>query len=144
MKIGVVGSGTMGNGIAHSFAMNNFKVALYDINEEMLNNGLLTISNNLDRQISKGVILNEEKLSILGNISTSMSIESLHDSSIIIEAATENFKIKTSIFNQLDTIANKDCILASNTSSISILKIANNTGVVKNWVLKYAISGEFS
>ena len=114
MKIGVVGSGTMGNGIAHSFAINNYKVILYDIKEEMLNNGLLTIQNNLKRQINKGNISNRQMLTTLDNISSSTSIESLNDSDLIIEAATEDPEIKLSIFNNLDKIVKKEIIYNDN------------------------------
>ena len=127
MKIGIIGSGTMGNGIAHSFAFNNYKVILCDISKKILDIGISTINNNLNRQHNKGNITKTQILNTLNNISTSISIEKMHDSDIIIEAATEDFDIKSSIFNQLDQIVQKKCILASNTSSISISRIAKST-----------------
>lgn len=126
--ISVIGSGTMGNGIAHTFAISGFRVNLIDISENSLNKGMDAIHKNLDRQISKGLISEEIKLSALKNIQTFTDTETgVGDSDLIIEAATENLEIKLEIFKKLDGFCKKDAILASNTSSISIGKIASVT-----------------
>ena len=127
MNIGVVGSGTMGNGIAHSFAFSGYNVLLHDINDEMLANGLSIIKKNLNRMLKKDKINNEQLSLTLNNISTTTSLDSLNDRDLIIEAATESLDIKISIFSKLDSIAKEGCILASNTSSISINTLADNT-----------------
>ena len=127
MRIGVIGSGTMGNGIAHTFALNGYQVLLHDIKEEFLERGLSTIKKNLNRFLDKGKITKEDISLTLNNISTTISLEEMKNRDLIIEAATENLDIKSSIFNQLDQIALDECILASNTSSISISKIADAT-----------------
>jgi len=127
-NIAVVGAGTMGNGIAHVFAQNNFKVLLIDISQEAINNGLALISKNLDRLILKEKITPEVKLLTLENIMTFTSIsEGVKNVDLVIEAATENEELKLKIFKQLDEEAPKKAILASNTSSISITKIAAAT-----------------
>jgi 3-hydroxybutyryl-CoA dehydrogenase len=127
-KIAVVGAGTMGNGIAHLFAQNGFQVSLIDVSQEQLNKAIETITKNLDRQLAKNSISSEVKEIALKNISTHTSIGAgAHDASLIIEAATENVELKLNIFRQLDEVAPKDCILATNTSSISITKIASAT-----------------
>ena len=127
-KIAVVGSGTMGNGIAHLFAQHNYQVNLIDISKEALEKGLTTISKNLDRQVTKGVLTNEEKNSTLSRIQTFTSIESgVQEVGLVIEAATENSDLKLSIFKELDRFASPSTLLASNTSSISITKIAAAT-----------------
>ncbi|MEQ9427027.1 MAG: 3-hydroxybutyryl-CoA dehydrogenase [Cyclobacteriaceae bacterium] len=123
-KIAVIGSGTMGNGIAHVFAQNGFKVSLNDIDEKALEKALATIGKNLDRQIKKELISTEDKQKTLGNVITSTSIETgVSDADLIVEAATENEKIKYEIFRQIDQSSKPEAILASNTSSISITKI---------------------
>ncbi len=127
MKIGVIGSGTMGNGISHSFAMHDFSVIMYDINAKMLNKGISTIKNNLDRQLTKNKITKEISESTIGNIITTTEIENLSDRDLVIEAATENIDIKLSIFRELDSLLSPHSILASNTSSISINKLADVT-----------------
>ena len=127
MRIGVIGSGTMGNGIAHTFASNGYQVLLHDIKQEFLEKGVSTIQKNLNRFLDKGKITKEDINLTLDNISTTTSLENMKDRELIIEAATENFNIKASIFNQLDQITLDGCILASNTSSISINKIADAT-----------------
>ncbi len=124
-NIAVIGAGTMGNGIAHTFAQSGFKVQLIDLSETALNNGITTISKNLDRMVAKEKISEAEKKSTLNNISTSTSIEiGVKDAHLVVEAATENVNLKLKIFKQLDEACDPDTILASNTSSISITQIA--------------------
>lgn len=123
--ISVIGAGTMGNGIAHVFAQNGFKVDLIDVSQPQLDKALATISKNLDRQIAKGTITEEEKLSCLQNISTNTSLTAgVKNAQLVIEAATENEILKLNIFKEIDEVAPAECILATNTSSISITKIA--------------------
>lgn len=127
-NIAVIGAGTMGNGIAHTFAQSGFKVQLTDTNTKALDNALKTISNNLERMISKGVISEKEKISTLENISTFTNLkEGVEYASLVIEAATENEQIKSQIFKELDLYCPEDTILATNTSSISITQIASFT-----------------
>jgi 3-hydroxybutyryl-CoA dehydrogenase len=123
--IAVIGAGTMGNGIAHVFAQHGFTVALIDVSVPQLDNALATITRNLDRQVSKGVITAEQKDKALKNISTHSSLQAgVKDADLVIEAATENIEIKLKIFKDIDEYAAKDAILATNTSSISITRIA--------------------
>lgn len=127
-KIAVIGSGTMGNGIAHVFAQNDFQVSLVDISEEALEKALYTIEKNLNRQLSKGKIDERVKVQTLENISTFTQMnDGLVDADLVIEAATENESIKLEIFRQMDEICDETTILATNTSSISITKIAAAT-----------------
>ncbi len=127
-KVSVIGAGTMGNGIAHVFAQKNFQVNLVDINALQLEKALQSISKNLDRQINKNIISAEQKKEALAKISTFNDIaQGVQDADIIIEAATENEELKLSIFNQLDKAAPASSILATNTSSISVTKIASVT-----------------
>ncbi len=127
-NISVIGAGTMGNGIAHVFAQHGFKVNLIDISQEQLAKAVSTISKNLDRQIAKGVLAEDVKQLTLQNLTTSASIaEGVNDAELIIEAAAENIDVKLTIFRQLDEFAPANCILATNTSSISITKIAAAT-----------------
>ena len=124
----VIGAGTMGNGIAHTFAQNDFNVTLIDISKKSLDKAILTIGNNLDRMVKKEIISNEKKLHTLSNIKTFDKIDkSIQDADLVVEAATENKDLKLEIFSQLDSICNNNTILASNTSSISITEIANVT-----------------
>ncbi|MFA7615830.1 MAG: 3-hydroxybutyryl-CoA dehydrogenase [Moheibacter sp.] len=124
----VIGAGTMGNGIAHTFAQTGFNVHLIDISEQALQKGISTIATNLDRMISKGSITEENKNSTLSRIKTFTKIEDgVKDAELVIEAATENMDLKLKIFNQLDEVTKPEVILASNTSSISITKIASAT-----------------
>jgi len=124
-SISVIGSGTMGNGIAHVFAQHGFDVSLIDIKAEFLEKALATISKNMDRQVSKGAISQEEKEASLGRISTFTDLqEGVKSADLVVEAATENMTLKLDIFRQLDQFAPAEAILASNTSSISITKIA--------------------
>lgn len=123
-NISVIGSGTMGNGIAHVFAQNDYQVNLIDISNEALEKALSTISKNLDRQIKKELINEEKKQSTLGNITTHTAIkDGVKSADLVVEAATENEKIKYEIFREIDKESPKSAILASNTSSISITKI---------------------
>ena len=124
-NVAVIGAGTMGNGIAHTFAQNGFKVQLIDISDAALKRGLDTISKNLDRMVSKEAITEAQKEETLGNISTYTSIaEGVEYASLVVEAATENVDLKLKIFKQLDEACPEDTILATNTSSISITQIA--------------------
>ena len=124
-NIAVIGAGTMGNGIAHTFAQFGFKVNLIDISEESLEKGMKTISGNLDRMLSKEKISEADKENTLNNISTFTQLEEgVKNIDVVIEAATENEDLKLKIFKQLDQNCDKNTILATNTSSISITKIA--------------------
>jgi 3-hydroxybutyryl-CoA dehydrogenase len=127
-QISVIGAGTMGNGIAHVFAQQGFKVSLVDVNKVQLEKALQTISKNLDRQIAKAAITEADKAATLANLTIHETIETgVANAQLVVEAATENEALKLKIFQQLDAHAPKDCILASNTSSISITKIAAAT-----------------
>ena len=127
-KICVIGSGTMGNGIAHTFAQNGFQVALIDVSADALKKAVATIEKNLDRQVAKDVITESVKKSALANISTYTTLaEGVQKSELVIEAATENTEIKLKIFKELDELCQADTLLASNTSSISITRIAAAT-----------------
>ncbi len=127
-NITVVGAGTMGNGIAHVFAMNQYSVTLCDISEEALQKGMTTISGNLDRMVKKGTLSEAEKEATIQKLNTKTNLESAcSDADLIVEAATENIDLKLQIFANLDTFAKPSCILATNTSSISITRIAANT-----------------
>jgi len=126
--IAVIGAGTMGNGIAHVFAQAGFKVHLVDVSSAQLQKALATIDKNLDRQIAKGTLTAEQKKSTLENITTFTQVPvGVKEAKLVVEAATENIDLKLSIFEQIDDAAPEDCILASNTSSISITKIASVT-----------------
>jgi len=126
--VSVIGAGTMGNGITHVFAQNGFKVNLVDISQPQLNKALDQIEKNLTRQIDKGLLSEEIKKQTLKNITTYTSIaDGINKSDLIVEAATENVDLKLKIFKQLDEAAPSKCILATNTSSISITKIASVT-----------------
>ncbi|WP_285268987.1 3-hydroxybutyryl-CoA dehydrogenase [Kaistella rhinocerotis] len=127
-NIVVIGAGTMGNGIAHTFAQTGFKVNLVDVSNEALEKGLKTITANLDRIVAKGKLTEEQKSSTLANISTFTKLEdAAPNANLIVEAATENLDLKLKIFRQMDELAPENCILATNTSSISITKIASVT-----------------
>jgi len=127
-KIAVIGAGTMGNGIAHVFALKNYEVSLIDLSENALQKAIQTISGNLDRQVKKGIISEEQKNRSLANIHTHRTLaEGAVHADLVIEVATENLAVKKSIFEQLDKICPPTCILASNTSSISITNIASAT-----------------
>ena len=124
-NIAVIGAGTMGNGIAHTFAQSGFKVQLIDISENSLAKAIITITKNLDRMVVKERISEEDKKNTLTNISTYTSVkEGVKSASLVIEAATENVDLKLSIFKELDAVCPDETILATNTSSISITQIA--------------------
>ncbi len=123
--VSVIGAGTMGNGIAHVFAQAGFKVTIVDISLAQLDKAVANITKNLDRQIAKGTATEEQKKTTLANISVESDLlDGVKDAALIVEAATENVELKLKIFEQLDNYAPKDAILATNTSSISITKIA--------------------
>lgn len=127
-NVAVIGAGTMGNGIAHLFAQYGFSVKLADVSDEQLDKAIATIGKNLERQIAKGSLQPEAKQQILNRLTTSGSLShAAKDVDLIIEAATENIDLKLHIFKQLDQLAPSHCILASNTSSISITSIAAAT-----------------
>ena len=127
-NITIIGSGTMGNGIAHVFAQHGFNVSLVDIKQNALDLGIETIAKNFDRQINKGILTHVEKQEALNRIDTFINInEGVMNADLVIEAATENLKTKLSIFKELDRFCLPHAILASNTSSISITKIASAT-----------------
>lgn len=124
-NIAVIGAGTMGNGIAHTFAQFNYNVQLIDISQASLDKGIATISKNLDRMVAKEKITEADKAKTLSNITTYTSIkEGTQYASLVIEAATENLGLKLKIFEELDAVCPDDTILATNTSSISITQIA--------------------
>lgn len=128
-KIAVIGAGTMGNGIAHVFAQSGFEVSLIDISQASLDKAVATVTKNLDRLLAKERITEEVKKSTLGNISTFTDMaEGVKGIDLVVEAATENVDLKLKIFKQLDELTSDNVILASNTSSISITKIAAVTG----------------
>ena len=127
-NITVIGAGTMGNGIAHVFAQNGFKVSLVDISQEVLDKAITTISTNLERMVKKEKINESDRKATLNNLSTFTTIpEGVKSADLVVEAATENIKLKLSIFREVDKHSPKDCILSTNTSSISITKIASAT-----------------
>ena len=126
-KIGVIGAGTMGTGIAHVSALSGFDVTLVDIEQNLLEHSLTSIKKGLKRQVDKGKISQEEMNTALGRIQTITEMKSLSSEDIVIEAATENKEVKISIFSELDTFCPEKTILASNTSSISISLIASAT-----------------
>lgn len=127
-QIAVIGGGTMGNGIAHVFAQCGYAVNLIDVKQEMLDKAMATITKNMDRQVAKGSLTEEQKLASLSNIQcyTQLS-DGVANADLVVEAATENVEIKLNIFRQLDALTPPHCVLASNTSSISISKIGSVT-----------------
>ena len=127
-KISVIGAGTMGNGIAHVFAQSGFKVTVVDVSPAQLDRAIQTIGKNLDRQLAKGTITEEQKKQTLANIKTVSNLsDGVKEADIVVEAATENVELKLQIFDQLDDFAPAHAILATNTSSISVTKIAHTT-----------------
>jgi 3-hydroxybutyryl-CoA dehydrogenase len=126
-KIGVIGAGTMGNGIAQTAAGKGIDVVMCDISSEFVERGVQNISTSLDRFVKKEKITLDEKTTILNKIKTTTKLEDLSDCSLIVEAATENFDVKKQIFQTIDKVTGEDAILATNTSSISITKIAAST-----------------
>ena len=126
-KVAVIGGGTMGNGIAHVFALNNFSVHLVEMNEELVKKSIAMITKNLDRQVKKEVITDDQKNSTLKNIATTLGVENVaNDVDLAIEAIHENMDDKLSIFNKLNSIVKSDSIFASNTSSISITELSSS------------------
>ena len=123
-SIGVIGAGQMGNGIAHVFAVSGFSVIMQDISEDFVAKGLATIGKNLQRSVDKGKMSAEEKGAVLARIRTTTSIEDFKDVDLVVEAATEKWEIKQQLFATLDRVCKPSVILASNTSSISITKLA--------------------
>jgi 3-hydroxybutyryl-CoA dehydrogenase len=127
-NVTVIGSGTMGNGICHVFAQAGFKVNMMDINQAAMDKALLIIAKNMDRQIAKAAMTEEAKAAALANISTYTDMASaVKDADLVVEAATENIDLKLKIFKQLDECSPEKTILASNTSSISLTRIASHT-----------------
>ena len=123
-KVGVVGAGTMGNGIAHVFARSGFAVILCDVEQRFLDRGIATIAKNLDREAAKNKISADDKDATLARIASVVDRGALADCDFIVEAATEKFEVKAEIFRDLDRVTRREVILASNTSSISITKLA--------------------
>jgi len=123
-RVGVIGAGTMGNGIAHVFARSGYDVVLCDVEQRFLDRGLDTIGKNLDREVAKSKITAADKAAALGRITPAIDRAKLAECHFVVEAATEKFEIKAEIFRDLDRLLKPDVILASNTSSISITKIA--------------------
>ena len=127
-NIAVIGSGTMGNGIAHTFAQHGYHVSLIDISEDSLKKALATIEKNLGRQVEKGILSMETKNRAIANITTTTFLkEGVKEADLVVEAATENIELKLKIFREIDENTKPEAILASNTSSISITKIASIT-----------------
>jgi 3-hydroxybutyryl-CoA dehydrogenase len=126
-QVGVVGAGTMGNGIAHVFAQHGWSVTLIDVSEEALRTGVAVIKANLERQVKKGTIAPEAPEAILGRIASSTALEAASGAELVVEAATERPELKFEIFRTLDRVTSPQAILASNTSSISITEIAGKT-----------------
>ncbi|HEX8317627.1 3-hydroxybutyryl-CoA dehydrogenase [Longimicrobium sp.] len=126
-KVAVVGAGTMGNGIVHVFAHGGYDVTMIDVRAEALEGALKTIGGNMDRQIKKGALSEDDKAAAMGRIRTATELSAAADADLIVEAATENRDLKFRIFEELDTVAAEHAILASNTSSISITEIAGRT-----------------
>ena len=128
MKIAIIGAGTMGNGISHVFAQYGFKVNIVDVSADALKRATTTIEKNLDRMVAKGKLTEQDKIKTLSNISTFTTIEQgVNECGLVVEAATENIDLKCKIFRDLDALCNPETILATNTSSISITKIAAQT-----------------
>jgi len=127
--VSIIGAGTMGNGIAHVFAQNGFKVTIVDVSLAQLDKAIANISKNFDRQIAKGIATEEQKKNALANIIIESNLsKGVENAELVVEAATEDVELKLKIFEQLDSLAPKQAILATNTSSISITKIAAATG----------------
>ena len=127
-RVGVIGAGTMGNGIAHVFARSGYHVVLCEVEQRFLDRGLETLRKNLEREAAKGKITVDDAQASLARVTGVLDRERLADCDFVIEAATEKFEIKKTIFSDLDRITRKDVILASNTSSISVTKLAHVTG----------------
>ena len=130
--IAVIGSGTMGNGIAHVFAMSGYQVKLVDINNDVLEKAFNAIRKNLERQLKKEIINGNEMNDILNRINTSINLKDVADADLIVEAVNENIDLKKNIFKELDSICKKDSVIATNTSSISVTEIAAVTNRPEN------------
>ena len=126
-KVAVVGAGTMGNGIAHVFAQHGWDTVLIDVSQDALGRGLETIKKNLERQVKKGAMSDAQRAGVLARISTSMALDAAKDAEIVVEAVSENPKVKFEVFAALRRLTPPDTILASNTSSISITELAKHT-----------------
>ncbi|MCW9022370.1 MAG: 3-hydroxyacyl-CoA dehydrogenase NAD-binding domain-containing protein, partial [Sedimenticola sp.] len=126
-SVGVIGAGTMGNGIAQVFAASGFKVILHDIADEPLQRGLSTIEQSLGRMVKKEKISEADKAATLANIQGATTLEALASVDLVVEAASENLEIKSKIFQELDRICKPEAVLATNTSSISLTRIARET-----------------
>jgi 3-hydroxybutyryl-CoA dehydrogenase len=126
-RMGVVGAGQMGNGIAHVAALAGLEVVLADVAEPLLQKALGTIAKNMDRQVAKGVIGEQDKAAALGRIATTTSLEQFGSCQLVVEAVVEDFAVKAEVFRKLDAIVGPEAILASNTSSISITRLAATT-----------------
>ena len=122
--VGVIGAGTMGNGIAQVFAASGFTVCMVDVNQDALDRGLSAIASSLDRMVKKSLISNDDKQNTLGSITTSISLTNLESVNFVVEAATENPAVKYSLLTEIDNICASDTVIASNTSSISLTKLA--------------------
>lgn len=127
MKIGIIGTGTMGNGIAQAFAQSGYDVVMKDLSDEFLQNAVKNIDKSLSRLVAKEKLSEDEKSQILGRISTTLSYDDIKDCGLVVEAIAENMELKKRVFRELDEACNADCILASNTSSLSITEIAAST-----------------
>src|SRR5690606_14048695 len=127
MKVAVIGAGTMGNGIAHVFALQGYEVTLIDVRPDALEAALGTIASNLDRQIRKGDLDGETRDAALARIETSGELVAASTSDLVVEAATENRELKFRVFREIDEVAKPEAILATNTSSISITELASQT-----------------
>jgi len=125
--LGLIGLGTMGSGIAQIFAEKGYIVIAREVNEQLLEGGYKRINSNLDRKLQKGKMTEEEKKQVIANIKLTTSLEDLSKADFLIEAITENYELKANLFSELDQICRKEIIFATNTSSISITKLANNT-----------------
>jgi len=126
-RIGVIGGGTMGNGIAHVFVQNGYHLTLVDVRQDILDRAVAVIKTNLERQVKKGIIAADDVRVVLMQLNISLQLEALSTCDFIVEAATEEPSIKTTIFKDLDKLCKPDCVLATNTSSISITGIAAAT-----------------
>ena len=127
-NVTVIGAGTMGNGICHVFANHGYQVSMMDVSQDAMNRAMSTIAKNMDRQVSKQLMTEAEKDAALGRIATYTDMsEALKDADLVIEAATENIDLKMKIFESIDAHAPEKCILATNTSSISITRISSHT-----------------
>ncbi|MCP4288383.1 MAG: 3-hydroxybutyryl-CoA dehydrogenase [Gammaproteobacteria bacterium] len=126
-SVGVVGAGTMGNGIAQAFAASGIEVVLHDITDEALGRGIATISKSLDRMLKKGKITDDQKTEILARVRGVTELEEMANVDLVVEAASENLDIKIKIFQTLDRVCKPEAVLASNTSSISLTRIARET-----------------